>query len=132
VHVPPAELRTDRKDGERDFGEARLDKEVCDVRVVKALATRVPDVERGLHAREELDQVPEMGVAARVSAAADCDAAHLVGDVLEPCQHILPDLAKAPEPAVILADAPAAVIAPLPVRRAVPAAEGAVSLTCLK
>src|SRR5690606_16500480 len=90
---------------------------------IESLPARIPDMQRRLHTGEELDKVSEAWVAARVSAAADGDPAHLVRDDLEAGKDVIGDLPEVPEPPVVLPHAPATVIASLFIRRAVAAAE---------
>jgi hypothetical protein len=81
-------------------------------------------MERDLHAREELDQVSKFRVAAGVTPPADGNSVDLTGHHLEGGERLVRNLSETFPPLVIFAHAPAAVIAPYTIRRAVATPEG--------
>ena len=124
MHVSFSFSRINREYGEGDLREAVINQKIGDRHLIESFSTGIADMERNLHPGEQLDQIRELRVTARVAAAADGDPVEVIGHHLEACKGILPDFPQRLPSPVIFPDTPAAVIAADLVGRAVAAPEG--------
>jgi len=69
-----------------------IDEEIGNIGIVESLPTRIADMDRGFHTREELDEVNELRIAARVTATADSDFLDLAGHHLEASEDVIRNL----------------------------------------
>ena len=96
-----------------------VDQKIRNTGIIKPLPTGIPDMERCLHAREELDQVDELRITARVTAATDADPGDIIGHHLQLREGVIchgPEILK---PAIVFLHASRAVITANGIGRAV-------------